>query len=619
MAVVAAAPAAAFTPGNVVVLRVGDGSGALTTSGTAAFLDEYDSSGALQSTVPLPTTGGGGNNPLVLAGTGLPEGMVTRSTDESYLVVAGYDTIPGTATVASSVSTTIPRTIARVDGAGAVDTTTALTDLSSGASVRSAFTTDGTTFWATGGAGGLRAFPLGATTSTQVNSSFTNLRVVHAFAGQLYASANTNSPSLRLGTVGTGLPTTGGQIITSLSGIPTTISPYQFQLLDLSDAVAGVDTLYVADDTVSTGGIQKYSLVDEVWTSDGTVTASGVRGLTASASGDAVTVYATSSTNLYKVTDGSGYNASPPATATPIATNATNTAFRGVALAPSAPPEPPTFTGTSPVSPANDNSPSVQGNAPAGSTVALYTNATCTGSAAGTDSAANFASPGIAVSVPDNSTTTFHAVATDAADHSSVCSPTSISYTEDSTPPDTSITSGPLGPTKDSTPTFGFTSTETGSSFECKVEGTMFVSCTSPKTTAVLADGAHTFYVRATDQADNTDGTPAHRSFKVDTHAPASKASAPTSTHNSPFVVTYTASDPLPSTGLASVELWAHRPGQVGYSKVATDTTPTTTRSFLYKPTAGAGTYRFYTRARDKARNYEPAPGSADASTVFSP
>lgn len=185
--------------------------------------------------------------------------------------------------------------------------------------------------------------------------------------------------------------------------------------------------------------------------------------------------------------------------------------------------------------------------------------------------------------------------------------------------PNTSITSGPSGPTRDAFPTFGFTSTEGGSTFQCRIDSATFAMCTSPKTTPQLADGAHTFYVRAKDAAGNTDSTPAHRSFMVDTHRPGSKASSPASTRDSPFPVRYTVSDPSPSSGLASVELWARRPGQASYSKIATDTTPGTP-SFSYKPTGGAGMYRFFTRARDKAGNYEAAPKTPpDASTAYSP
>ncbi len=86
--------------------------------------------------------------------------------------------------------------------------------------------------------------------------------------------------------------------------------------------------------------------------------------------------------------------------------------------------------------------------------------------------------------------------------------------------PRTTITDGPTGLTNDSTATFRFTSSEAGSSFQCRVDGGAFASCTSPRTTAVLADGQHTFRVRARDQALNLDLTPASRSFTVDTDPP---------------------------------------------------------------------------------------------------
>ena len=84
----------------------------------------------------------------------------------------------------------------------------------------------------------------------------------------------------------------------------------------------------------------------------------------------------------------------------------------------------------------------------------------------------------------------------------------------DTVPPTTTI-SGPSGTTNDPTPTFGFSS-EPGSTFECKLDSGSYASCNSPKTAAHLADGSHTFYVRATDPADNL-GPEASRTFTVDT------------------------------------------------------------------------------------------------------
>ena len=87
----------------------------------------------------------------------------------------------------------------------------------------------------------------------------------------------------------------------------------------------------------------------------------------------------------------------------------------------------------------------------------------------------------------------------------------------DNTLPGTVIDSGPSGTTTDSTPTFGFHSTEMGSTFQCTIDAGSFVSCVSPHTTAPLADGAHTFRVRAIDPVGNADPTPATRIFTIQT------------------------------------------------------------------------------------------------------
>ncbi len=91
----------------------------------------------------------------------------------------------------------------------------------------------------------------------------------------------------------------------------------------------------------------------------------------------------------------------------------------------------------------------------------------------------------------------------------------------DTTPPQTTIDSGPSGPTNDSTPTFAFSSSEASSTFQCRVDTASFASCSSPYAVAPpLTDGPHSFEVRATDPASNADPTPATASFTVDTQAP---------------------------------------------------------------------------------------------------
>jgi thrombospondin type 3 repeat protein len=87
-------------------------------------------------------------------------------------------------------------------------------------------------------------------------------------------------------------------------------------------------------------------------------------------------------------------------------------------------------------------------------------------------------------------------------------------------PPDTSITAGPSGTVSSASASFSFTSDEAGSSFQCRLDGGGFAGCTSPKSYSGLANGSHAFEVRAVDGANNTDPTPASRTWTVDVPPP---------------------------------------------------------------------------------------------------
>ena len=89
--------------------------------------------------------------------------------------------------------------------------------------------------------------------------------------------------------------------------------------------------------------------------------------------------------------------------------------------------------------------------------------------------------------------------------------------TTDTTPPDTTITAGPAGTVTATDASFEFASTETGSTFECRLDAAAFAACTSPQAYPGLAAGEHTFDVRATDASGNTDTTPATRTWTIGT------------------------------------------------------------------------------------------------------
>jgi beta-mannanase len=186
----------------------------------------------------------------------------------------------------------------------------------------------------------------------------------------------------------------------------------------------------------------------------------------------------------------------------------------------SAPPAKPSVTSFNPASPANNNAPKVIGSAEAGSTVKLYTNGTCTSAVAATGTAAAFASPGLGVSVADNTSTTFYATATDGAGNVSACS-SGLTYVEDSiapAAPTVSSTSPASGANNNSPKVIGSAAAET----TVKIYST--ASCTgSPLATGTAAAFASPGI--AVGVADNTTTT-----FKATASDAAGNASACSST-----------------------------------------------------------------------------------------
>jgi len=91
----------------------------------------------------------------------------------------------------------------------------------------------------------------------------------------------------------------------------------------------------------------------------------------------------------------------------------------------------------------------------------------------------------------------------------------SHTWTVDTSPPNTTVTAAPPSTTTSTSASFSFTSNEAGSSFQCALDGSAFAACTSPREYSALALGTHTFQVRATDPAGNTDPTPANHTWTI--------------------------------------------------------------------------------------------------------
>lgn len=350
--------AAPFTGGNLVVFRVGvaaDGT-PVTNQGEPVFIDEYTTSSGqtipIQS-IPLPTTVVGTQRRLVSHGTSTVDGLINRSPNGQWLTFAGYDANLGTTGLSTSAAGAVNRVVGRMDASGNVDTSTGLNNWAGGSTPRSVITTDGNRFLLAGGSSsqGIREADLGDVTTIAFGSqpTPTTLRHIDIFGGELFVSTGSANVAVTAAIAqidqSTGAPT-------YLPGVPAPstgtapVNAYQFWMADLSGAVSGPDTLYVADERSEAdgGGLRKYSLVGGTWMDNGGVVGvqpggapavSLMRGLTGAVSGSNVSLYATrNGTTLLSFLDTTGYNGAFSGTATLLATAQANTVFKGVDFAP---------------------------------------------------------------------------------------------------------------------------------------------------------------------------------------------------------------------------------------------------------------------------------------------
>ena len=180
---------------------------------------------------------------------------------------------------------------------------------------------------------------------------------------------------------------------------------------------------------------------------------------------------------------------------------------------------------------------------------------------------------------------TFVVRAIDAAGNTS--QDASFSWTIDTVAPTAAITGPPSDPSNDTSPSFSFSTNESGSDLACKLDGGAFVDCTSPKNYPGLAEGSHTFALRATDAAGNI-GSPASYTWTIDT-------AAPTAT------ITQAPSDPSNVTG-PSFGFTASEPGSTFVCQLDGATPePCTSPKQYIGLTAGAHT--FGVKAKDSANN----------------
>lgn len=375
----------ALLPGNLVVVRVGDGAQALShANGNTVFLDQYTPSGVYVSTVMVPDEAAGapysagsstsiGTTPALLvdgAGTDSPfEALMTLSANQQFLCFAGYCVSYPFTNSANDVTSSGGnggnrwRGMGTVNAFGLYSLAYTNTGLYSGGNhtIRGVVSSDGVTnFWTTGQAGSPGLKYVNKTNSIyangagipQVASGNASTRVVQivgtnlvfsdwagASGAGLYACAGTPTPAANAAT-------TPSALILAEGGHP----------LDFA-ASPDLLTVYIADDqtfggaNVQAGGVQRWDTTTPgsgytySYTLPANAGTAGARGVTVDFSanttwGPGVTgaiVYITSAdatpNTLSRVLDnGSG------STATVLVTAGTGELLRGVRFSPVAAP-----------------------------------------------------------------------------------------------------------------------------------------------------------------------------------------------------------------------------------------------------------------------------------------
>jgi hypothetical protein len=242
-----------------------------------------------------------------------------------------------------------------------------------------------------------------------------------------------------------------------------------------------------------------------------------------------------------------------------------------------------------------DSGPAANSNA-AGGSISFSANEAVTGFQCHVDAAAfaGCSSPYAYGPLADGSHTFYVKATADLAGNAGT--PTSTSWTIDTVPPDTSITSQPSSLSNSAAPTFSFSATQAGSSFQCKLDAGGFAACSSPQSYSGVADGAHTFQVRAIDPAGNVDASPASYGWTIDATPPDTSIgpSEPASLTTATGATFDFSSNEAGSTFACALD-------------GAAFTSCSTPKSYA---ALADGSHTFQVRATDTATNTDPSPAS---------
>lgn len=189
----------------------------------------------------------------------------------------------------------------------------------------------------------------------------------------------------------------------------------------------------------------------------------------------------------------------------------------------------------------------------------------------------------------------------------------------DTTPPVTTLDTGPAANSTvtSSSVTFTFHADE-ASTFQCAYDGGSFSPCSTPgpgttgSDTRTLANGLHTFSVRATDSANNVDASPETRTFTVNVTSP--PPPPPPAGDTTPPDTTITKAPPksvkAKRAAVVKVEFVSSDAGSTFSCRVDGDAAASCTSPATFR--LGRGKHTISIAATDAAGNKDASPATAE-------
>lgn len=325
--------AASIAASDILVYQVGNSTTTISAANTPIFIQELNPSLTSQTT-PVQSFSISTSTTSLWGNSDASAGVLNLSDNNTLLTFSSW---VGEASTENNILTR---------GAGVIDalgnyTQPSASDYTSSATnsqSRAAYSADGTTFYFADKEG---IYTNGGTTA--LNTA--NIRSLKEFGGVTYALSQSGT---ELSSVSIGGSTA---TLTGLTGLSSDSKANDFVLLSSGANGSTFDTLYIEDNSSSSGKLNKYALIGTTWTLESASSINNLDFMTGKVDSNGhFDLYLTLDTGsgsstvgtVEEITDSAAYNATASLnTATVLYTAPTGDSIQGVALAPV--PEPSTW------------------------------------------------------------------------------------------------------------------------------------------------------------------------------------------------------------------------------------------------------------------------------------